>query len=163
MSRRNRRSRREGGFYPPSRSPPPANPALRTPYTFRAWRSYTPPVVPYRPPRPRASPTLVHPARPLRTVRPLIRTVRTDTISPRRATRTHLDAMRRAVLRSRSPSPWSVRIVDRSPFVESAPLPRTSICARRVIRKEVLFALGQTGAGAAQKFRPRNPDSNVRC
>lgn len=162
MSRRRRRSRREGGVSPPSRSPTPASPAF-TPYTFKAWRSYTPPVVPYRPPPASRPYGLVHPAKPVRrTVRPLIRTVLTDTLSPRRGTRTHLDAMRRAVLRSKAPSPWPSFQALFSAEVKP-PLPRADICGRRAIRKEVLFALGRTAAGSAASSRRRNPNSKVRC
>lgn len=162
--RRDRRSRGVRGASPPLRSPP-VNPLFR-PYTFRAWRSYPPPVVPYRPPPASRPYGLVHPARPLRTVRPLIRTVLTDTISPRAGTRRHLSASRRAVLRSRSPSPWPTGgLSDFSPdvYVGKAPLQRTSICARRQIRKEVLFALGRTSSGSGSSRRRRTPESHVRC
>lgn len=152
MSRRKRRRSYEGGSYPPS-SFRPANPPPEPPYTFRAWRSYTPPVVPYRPPPARAPLALVHPAS-RRTVRPLIRTVLTDT---RQGTRRHLDVSRRAVLRSRSPSPWTT-----DPWVETPPLPRSLTCARRSIRKEVLFALGQTGSGSRSPRR-RTAESKTRC
>lgn len=161
MSRRRRRSRYSaGGDYSP-----PAKPAFRAPEPYRAWRSYTPAVVPYVPFAPRAAPRLVHPAR-RPTVRPLIRTVRTDTQSPRQSTRRHLDAARRAVLRSRSPSPWTTGpLASFGPdvYVETPPLPRSITCAKRTIRKEVLFALGRTSAGSGAKQRRRNPDSNVRC
>lgn len=161
MSRRRRRRSQGGGELAPPRSPP-ANPPLR-PYTFRAWRGYTPPVVPYRPPPASRPYGLVHPAKPARrTVRPLIRTVLTDTLSPRRGTRTHLDAMRRAVLRSRSASPWSGFQALFSAEV-NPPLPRADICGRRSIRKEVLFALGRTGSGSGSKTRRRTPESKVRC
>lgn len=159
MSRRDRR--RRGGGYNPPRSPPPANPAPR-PYTFRAWRGYTPPVVLYRPPPASRVTTLVHPARP-RTVRPLIRTVLTDT---RQATRRHLDASRRAVLRSRSPSPWTTGpLADfgSDVYVEKAPLQRSLTCARRTIRREVLFATRRTPAGSAAASRRRNSESKTRC
>lgn len=165
MSRRRRRSQREGGVSPPSRFTYSANPVFR-PYTFKAWRSYTPPVLPYRPPLASRPYGLVHPARPSRTVRPLIRTVLTDTLSPRRGTRTHLDLMRRAVLRSRSPSPWTpgpLRDFGPDVYVEKVPLQRTTTCARRTIRKEVLFALGRTGSGSGSKTRRRTPESKVRC
>lgn len=158
MSRRRRRhGQMQGGYYPP-----PANPPQIRPYTFRAWRSYTPPVVPYRPPPARAPMALVHPAS-RRTVRSLIRTVLTDT---RQGTRRHLDVSRRAVLRSRSPSPWTTGpLADfgPDPWVETPPLPRSLTCARRTIRKEVLFALGRTTAGASAGKRRRNPDSKTRC
>lgn len=165
MSRRSRRRRslREGGVSPPSRPYTPTTPATPA-YSFRAWRSYTPPVVPYRPPPASRLRRLEHPARPARrTVRPLIRTVLTDTLSPRRGTRTHLDAMRRAVLRSRSPSPWRTDDNNLFRFDSPPPLPRAMICAKRSIRREVLFALSRTSSGAGALRRKWTPDSNVRC
>ena len=161
MSKRRRRSQREGPVSAP-RYYPPAKPAVGRPYTFRAWRAYSPPVVPYLPPPASRVSTLVHPARP-RTVRPLIRTVLTDTLSPRRGTRTHLDASRRAVLRSRAASPWATGAQALfAPHVKP-PLQRSLTCARRTIRKEVLFALGRTPAGSGSRSRKHNPDSKVRC
>jgi len=161
VSRRRRRSRSyQGGSYSP-----PANPPQIRHQPFKAWRNYTPPVVPYPPPPVRAVKRLDHPAN-RRTVRPLIRTVLTDTQSPRQATRRHLDVSRRAVLRSRSPSPWTTGpLADFGPdvYVESPPLPRSLTCARRTIRKEVLFALGQTGSGSRSPRRYRTPDSKTRC
>lgn len=171
MSRRRRRTRREGGASaPPSRYLILDNrfsPSLNRPESFRAWRGYTPPVAPYRPPpqivASRVS-TLDHPARRPRTVRPLIRTVLTDTQSPRKGTRRGLDAARRAALRSRGPSPWdSSRFPPLSMAEPAPPLHRTSVCASRAIRREVLFATGQTGAGSRSPVRRRNADSSTRC
>jgi len=149
-----RRNRVKGGYTPPLQ-PPSYAPVHR--YKPRA---YLTPLYPYRgsvfPPS-SASPTLDHPARP-RTVRRLIRTVLTDT-HPRNQTRAHLNVSRRAVLRSRTPhDPWSAdRLVSSGPLYE-----RNFICARRSIRREVLFALKATGRGAGAPRR-RTEESKVRC
>jgi len=152
MSRRRKRER--GGYSPP--------PEYRStlPVSRYKPRAYLTPLYPYRgsvftPSS--ASPTLDHPARP-RTVRPLIRTVLTDT-HPRNQTRAHLNVSRRAVFRGRTPvNPW-----DPDSFHSSGPLyERNFICARRSIRREVLFALKATGRGAGAPRR-RTEESKVRC
>lgn len=152
MSRRRRRA--WGGYTPPRETHRPA-PVWR--YTARPLVG---PLPPYRGPhyyQPSAPPALDHPAR-RRTVRPLIRTVLTDT-RPRSGTRSHLDVSRRAVLRSRTPpNPWEL-----ASFHSSGPLyHRNFVCARRSIRREVLFAIKGTSRGSGAPRR-RSPDSNVRC
>lgn len=149
-----RRRRREGGYTPPRYTPEYA-PVWR----FKA-RPLIGPLPPYRGSvytRPSAPYALDHPAR-TRTVRPLIRTVLTDT-HPRNQTRAGLNVSRRAVLRGRTPvNPW-----DPASFHSSGPLyERNFICARRSIRREVLFALNATGRGAGAPRR-RTQESKVRC
>lgn len=152
MSRHRRRER--GGVTPPSYTPQYA-PIRR--YTARPLIGPLPPyrVSHYYPPS--ASLTLDHPAR-RRTVRPLIRTVLTDT-HPRGGTRRDLDVSRRAVLRSRTPiNPWAAYS-----FHSSGPLyERNFICARRSIRREVLFAIKGTSRGSGAPRR-RTANSQVRC
>lgn len=155
MSRRRRRER--GGYTPPSYTPQIA-PFRR--YTARPLIGPLPPyrVSHYYPPS--ASPTLDHPAR-RRTVRPLIRTVLTDTTPrpspdvPRRAA-----GRKRAGVSSRSSVPsiakWGIPL-------DAPPLPHRSIvCAKRAIRREVLFATQGTGAGSRSP-RIRTLDSKTRC
>lgn len=149
-----RRHRRKGGYTPPSetRFYAPQRPA--TPFSLIG------PLPPYRggfPARRSAPPALDHPAT-ARTVRPLIRTVLTDT-RPRSGTRTHLDVSRRALTRTRTRlNPWSPVAFGDTPTV----YPRAFICARRAIRREVLFAIKATGrgAGAPRRF---TANSKVRC
>lgn len=150
MSRR-RRNRNRGGISPP------ANPPFR-PYQRPHKRlSLIGPLPPYRglsTPLPSAPLALDHTAR-RRTVRSLIRTVLTDR-DPRTQTRSHLDVSRRAVLRSRrSPGPWSLN-------PEVIPSPRAFTCARRSIRREVLFAIRGTGKGSRSPRR-HTSESKVRC
>lgn len=40
---------------------------------------------------------------------------------------------------------------------------RIVLCARRAMRRQVMFALRKTGKGAARKHRHRNAHSNIRC
>lgn len=152
MSRRRRRQTQ--GYTPPSRVPFPAPLRPRTPFSF------TGPLPPYRGEssnRLARVPALDHPARP-RSVRSLMRTVLTDT-RPRSATRAGLDVSRRAVTRSRSlPSLWS----PGSFFQVRVPLPRAFTCAKRAIRREVLFAINGTGKGS-RSSRLHTADSQVRC
>ena len=145
----------KGGGYPP-----PAKPAFRRPLRPYTPYSYLGPLYPYQPPRSSAPLALDHPAR-RRTVRPLIRTVLTDTTPrpspdvPRRAA-----GRKRAGVSSRSSVPsiakWGIPL-------DAPPLPHRSIvCAKRAIRREVLFATQGTGAGSRSP-RIRTLDSKTRC
>lgn len=151
MMARSRRKRSAGGY------PPPAKPVFK-PYQ-RSYNRVTPPraLPPYRYGLSRllsAPLALDHPAK-ARTVRPSIRTVLTDR-DPRTETRRHLDVSRRAVFRSRTlVNPWEV-------LPEHSLHPRNFTCARRSIRREVLFAIGGTGKGSKSPRR-HTADSKVRC
>lgn len=95
------------------------------------------------------------------TVRPLIRTVLVERSSPA----PRLRGLRPSpVLRSRA-SARSSQVRVRSPFLNatmvSPELTRRSVeCAKRGIRREVLFALRRTGKGARS---PRRSPSKWRC
>lgn len=92
---------------------------------------------------------------------PLIRTVLVDSNyqpAPRRGIRAS------PVVRSRATGRSSQRRV-RSPFLNATTLTpqlteRAILCAKRTIRREVLFAVKRTGRGARS---PRRPRSKVRC
>ena len=150
MSRR-RRNRQRGGISPP------AKPAFKAPLRPSVPLLYPRPLPPYRYGSVNLSSAplaLGHTAR-SRTVRSSIRTVLTDR-DPRNETRRHLDVSRRAVFRSRTPlDPWSV-------LPEHSLHPRNFTCARRSIRREVLFAIRGTGKGSRSPRR-FTAESKVRC
>lgn len=92
---------------------------------------------------------LDHPVFAPRTVRPpLMRTVLRDTTSRKFNNRRQADLPARALARMKS---W--------PTFETPPLPRALTCARRQIRREVLFAM-RAGNGAGSRGVPK---SKERC
>ena len=144
MSRRSRHRRERhqsvsparywGGSYPPQSLP-----------TRRALQTLPEPVL-YLQTRALA---LDPPVFASRTVRPpLMRTVPRDTTLRNFNNRRSPDLPGRALARMK---PWTT--------FETPPLPRAVTCARRQIRKEVLFALGR-GNGAGSKGIPK---SKERC
>lgn len=148
------RKRNRGGS-----SPPPEYRFIAPPRLYRP-RSYLWPVDPYLPPvspSPSASPFASSTAR-RRTVRPLIRTVLTDTRQVYQARRSP-DVPRRAAARrsTRQISPWGPISMDATP-----PLARDLTCAKRSIRREVLFAIKGTGVGS-RSSRRITAESKVRC
>lgn len=152
MAKSRRRSR--GGYTPPRQT------AFNPPVWRYTARPLIGPLPPYRGSvfaRRSAPRSLDHPAT-TRPVRYLMRTVLTDT-RPRSATRSGLDVSRRAVTRSRVPiNPWSA-----DTWASSGPLyARNFTCARRSIRREVLFAIKGTSRGAGARRR-HTVQSKVRC
>lgn len=136
-ARERRRSRSQahyrGGSYPPQS--PPSTFAFRQPPEATIYL------------RTRATP-LDHPVFVSRTVRPpLIRTVRRDTYSRNFNKGRSPDLPSRAVARMRS---WTT--------FQNPPLQRALTCARRSIRREVLFALGR-GNGAGSRGIPKSKET----
>jgi len=156
MARRRNRNRGE--------SLPPAKPRFYAPTRVYKPRSYLDPLSPYLSPvsdSASASPTLDHPAS-RRTVRPLIRTVLTDTRGSFPSRRSP-DVPRRAQGRSATARP-SMKTMLSWGFPLAAPpvFNRAVICAKRAIRREVLFAIRGTGAGS-RSTRRFTKDSKERC
>lgn len=157
---RRKRSQAVSGWVSGRGVPPPSLslPARRFPTALPAVPSY------YRLTRPPARPSVSR----LPTVRPLLmRTVFTDTTFSRRRT-----PARGVPTLNRRPSPdLPNRSIDRSlslnAYLDRAwpvlsdkiPLQRATHCARRQIRREVLFALHRTN-GAGSRGVPKSP---VRC
>lgn len=122
----------------------------------------TPP--PGRAPRPVLVPNLYlrTRARPLdhsvfgsRTVRPvLMRTVLRDTSRPNRRSP---DVPVRALARLKSVNPYMAMLERSWPAFSESSLQRASHCARRSIRREVLFATRQTN-GAGSRGRPKSKE-----
>lgn len=133
MARSNRRNRVQGPTSAPSRTPPTYSTASA-----------------------RLGP-LDHTAEPSHSYNstpPLMRTVLGDR-TPGLATRSSPVVRSRATGRSRLVTPWEqVRLI--SPELTK----RAMVCARRTIRREVLFATKATGKGSKS---PRGPRSKVRC
>lgn len=106
---------------------------------------------------------LVHPARdpgrsgnPPRTVRPLIRTVLTDTNKPRRTNSPTV--LSRASSRA---SIWSRSLPE--PYSRPPQLPQRAIkCAKDAIRREVLFAIKGAG-GSGRKYPGRKSPTKTNC
>lgn len=101
---------------------------------------------------------LDHPVSEFRTVRlPLIRTVLRDTKSRKLNNWRSPDLHARTLLRLRSIHPYQVDLARSWPAFAPAALSRASNCARRSIRREVLFALRQTN-GAGSRGRPKSKE-----
>lgn len=135
-ARERRRSRSQayhrGGSYPPQ-SPPPAWTMAPLPESTLYLRTRTP----------RARPSVFA----SRTVRPpLMRTVSRDTHSRVFNNRPSPDLPNRAAARMSS---WTT--------FNQIPLQRAVTCARRSIRREVLFALGR-GNGAGSRGVPKSKE-----
>lgn len=133
MTRSKRRNRAQGPISAPSRYPP----------TYSTASARLDP--------------LDHTAEPSfsdHSTRTLMRTVLGDR-TPGLASRFSPVVRSRATGRSRVVTPWEqVRLI--SPQLTN----RAMVCARRTIRREVLFALKGTGKGSKS---PRRPKSKVRC
>ncbi|UIB81357.1 hypothetical protein [Flyfo microvirus Tbat1_66] len=140
MSRRSRRNirasepRRRGGSYSP-----PTPRRQRPSYRLSDPLSYSP----------TRTQVLDHPVWASRTVRPpLIRTVLRDTPLRKLNNRRSPDVPARALARMK---PWTT--------FETEPFPRAVTCARRTIRREVLFATRQTNGAGSRGV----PKSKERC
>lgn len=156
MARRRRRG--SSTYTPPVNRVYRASPRLYTPLRIVGP---LPPYTALYTPRRSAPHALVHPAT-ARHSRYLIRTVLTDT-RPRAGTRTNLDVSRRAVGRGRFlPDRRSQDPRSLYPMVPAPTLNRAFICARRSIRREVLFAIKATSRGSGSPRR-HTKNSTVRC
>lgn len=100
---------------------------------------------------------LDHPARPSTRLDSTLYLMRTVQMTPARDRPSPL-ARARSIHRVSSPYRYRFRVLS---LDKPAVLPeRAFVCARRQVRKEVLFALRQTGKGARS---PRSPRSKVSC
>lgn len=102
---------------------------------------------------------LDHPADTLRarnSTPPLMRTVSGDRIT---GTRQSPVVRSRATYRSRRITPAEGFKTLSSPQLTE----RSQVCARRSIRREVLFAIKATGRGSGSGKRRRTPTSKMRC
>lgn len=69
----------------------------------------------------------------------------------------------KSVAAPRSRRRWQSRLVAYGMGVRFAGPRGVSICAKRAIRRQVLFALSKTGAGSRARKRRRNEWSSVQC